>query len=103
MIFALLFFAVLSLVVTAVPGALLGLAFVALSTRLPLWVRCVLLPVVAAATSVAWAAVLTTGNHWWPAAALLSFAATAAAGAALLLHQTRRALPPRPAPVWTVR
>ncbi|MGW7327242.1 hypothetical protein ACWGIU_01135 [Streptomyces sp. NPDC054840] len=103
----LLFVLVLVLVGLAViltTSAVLGLATVAVSRRLPLWVRITLLLALAAGSAAAWVSVLGVWSLWRQGAVALPFLTTVASGAALLaLEALTRRSPRIPAPAWPVR
>ncbi|MFF4390231.1 MULTISPECIES: hypothetical protein [unclassified Streptomyces] len=90
------------LAVTLTASAVLGYATVALSGRLPLGARIVLLLVLAAASSAAWVSALGFWAVWRPAALTLPFLTAVASGAAFLAREAHgRRAPRTPAAAWT--
>ncbi|MFJ3520365.1 MULTISPECIES: hypothetical protein [unclassified Streptomyces] len=101
MIIALLVFLFLGLIVAVAPGVLVGYAFVAVSGKLPLTARVLLLVVLAMGAAALWLGLGEPASVLLPLAMLVSFLATLASGAAFLGIEARKRRAPRyPAPTW---
>ncbi|WP_327260065.1 hypothetical protein OG444_39700 [Streptomyces sp. NBC_01232] len=96
-----LVFLFLGLIVAVAPGLLVGYVFVAVSGKLPLTVRVLLLVVLAMGAAALWLGLGEPANVLLPLAMLVSFLATLASGAAFLGLEARKRRAPRyPAPTW---
>ncbi|MGW7173826.1 hypothetical protein [Streptomyces xanthophaeus] len=101
MIIALLVFLFLGLMVAAVPGLLVGYAFVAVSGRMSLTARVSLLVALAASTAALWLGLGEPASVLLLLAMSVSFLATLASGAMFLgLEARKRHAPRHPAPAW---
>ncbi|MFJ3966172.1 hypothetical protein [Streptomyces sp. NPDC090036] len=101
MIIALLVFLFLGLIVAAAPGVLVGYAFVAVSGKLPLTARVLLLVVLAMGAAALWLGLGEPASVLLPLAMSVSSLATLASGAAFLGIEARKRRAPRyPAPTW---
>ncbi|WP_405786598.1 hypothetical protein OG753_40140 [Streptomyces sp. NBC_00029] len=96
-----LVFLFLGLIVAVAPGLLVGYVFVAVSGKLPLTARVLLLVVLAMGAAALWLGLGEPANVLLPLAMLVSFLATLASGAAFLGLEARKRRAPRyPAPTW---
>ncbi|MEU9082840.1 hypothetical protein [Streptomyces sp. NPDC048357] len=101
MIIALLVFLFLGLMVAVAPGLLIGYAFVAVSGKLSLTARILLLVALAMGTAALWLGLGEPANVLLPLAMLVSFLTTLASGAMFLgLEARKRRAPLYPAPAW---
>ncbi|WP_405438931.1 hypothetical protein OG373_15560 [Streptomyces avidinii] len=104
MVIALLLFVILGVIVTLLPGALLGYGCVAASGSMSLGARIALVLFTAGASAATWLMLVGISHMWRPAAAILSFTATAASGALFLtIDAYKRRAPRPPHPAWQVR